>query len=64
MAKKKISITYAANEAEAYYIETLIQTAAAKIIQENGARQMKIEIENLLTENARFEFDVGRVGKI
>lgn len=64
MAKKKISITYAANEAEAFYVETLIRTAAAKIIQENGARQMKIEIENLPTENTRFEFDVGRVGKI
>lgn len=64
MKRKKISISYAANEADAFYIETVIRSAAAKVIQENGASQMKIEIENLPVENSNFEFNERKVKKV
>lgn len=60
MIKRKISITYAANEAEAFYIETIIRSTAAKVIEENGAKQMKIEMEALSVKNVGFEFQPER----
>lgn len=61
MIKKRISISYAADEAEAFYIETVIRSTAAKVIEENGAKQMKIEMETLPTENSNFEFDERKI---
>lgn len=55
MIKRKISITYIAEEDKAFYIENIIRSTAAHVIQECAASQMKIEMENLLVENKNFE---------
>lgn len=61
MVKKKISISYAADKAETFYIENLILTAVARILQENGAKQMKMEMESLPVKNPEFEFQERKV---
>lgn len=57
MIKRKISITYIAEEDKAFYIKTIIRSTVAHVIQECGASQMKIEMENLPVENKNFEIE-------
>lgn len=63
MQKRKISISYIANEDNAFYIENVIRSTAAKVIQENAACQMKIEMQTLSVENKNFEFDERKANK-
>lgn len=55
MKKKRITISYVAENDTAFYIETLIRSNSIKVIQDNGGTAVKLCVENLPVENDQFE---------
>lgn len=55
MVKRKISISFAADDKLAFMIETMIRSDVVRIIQDNGGKSMKMQMESLPVENKSFE---------
>lgn len=61
MKTKKITVQFSADDDKAFYIETLIRSQAAKAVQDNGGKSMRIDVEHLPVPNRNFAFQPNKV---